>query len=259
MEGSKQQIYSLVAPTDDNESSNQNILKDFIARVKANEVKMCHQRGYTISNDVLNFFNVSNSTTSTTASFEDFFLKKVKEKSTKGKGSIFLKSLCDTYLDTSGGSVNIIYLDNTKNESSSIDNALAAAIGKSDVNVVLNKILKDLLKHVIVVVGGKLTKEAKQSLFSSPSCRMEIWSYDDLAFNRCNHSMVPRHRICIDTSKLNKKEIPEMSYEDIQARWIGASIGDVVEISHKLYGMKGIATGFPTYRLVVGRPLVIHK
>lgn len=259
-------IYSVVAPVYGGDEEGQNLLKNLIARVKKNEVTMCHQRGYILPDDVIEYFGInctSEASVKEKIPLHTFFEERSPLRSDTGKGSFFLRSLCDTYgVARSNDVVSVIYIDNKKNQKSLLQQDLSNAIGKSDVNVVLNRILKEFLTHVIVIVGGKLTHDARTSLLSNPSCRVEIWTYDDLAFDRSIHSMVPRHRICDMSSmikKVKKSELPEISVEDIQARWIGARVGDLIEITHLSYGLRGLVSGFPRYRLVVGRSIVVHK
>lgn len=121
-------------------------------------------------------------------------------------------------------------------------------IGINETKVLFNKIKKENINHVILVIKDKITSYAKKEMkVLSKGIEKEIFYFNNLIFNITKHELVPKHVL------LNKKEtelfiknigkkIPHIKINDPICKFYNGKIDQIF----KIYREKEIY-----YRIVV--------
>ena len=134
------------------------------------------------------------------------------------------------------------------------------------ISTLLQSILATTFTHFIFVVHDPITRFEYQSLVKVSELRnyrMEVFLWRELVINVSHHSLVPEHVLLTKSegvrvlSEINctPLQLPKIFANDPQARYHGASVGDIFRINRR----SETAGKTKCYRIVVAPSPTIFK
>ena len=127
----------------------------------------------------------------------------------------------------------------------------------ADIKNIYSTMKKEAVNHYIIVCV-KITKAAQTAIrdLKSLRCYVEVFTEDELQYNRTRHNLVPQHILLTKDERdavlkkwnITKNQVPEIKYSDPISRYFGASIWDMFKIVRESDNIDGSYS--VTYRIV---------
>jgi DNA-directed RNA polymerase I, II, and III subunit RPABC1 len=220
-------------------------------KVKKNQLKMIRKRGYDISAE-------EHMLSMTISQF-------IEEQSSLAKesGNTLKSTLNALYINNEGELIYVYYADTIQN---------SKQFGVSQILEILVKIdeYKNQgynINNIIIITELPLSSGATSELEKMPAYNIEVFLNSELAYDPTEHYLVPNHRIMskdearqfLRKNKLKFNQLPLISKRDPIARYYGARVGQIMEISRINLSSETIVDEYLTYRAVRDVPFSTIK
>lgn len=199
-------------------------------RVRKTLMHLCHDRGYLVTQDELDFTL-------------DQFKEQFGDRPSEGKPSRSSLSILVAHNDDPTDQMFVFFPDDEK-------------VGIKTIKAYFTKMQQENIMRSIIVVRGGMTPSAKGGILDmAPKYIMEMFLETELLINITEHSLVPEHSVMTDDEKkelmqryrLKESQLPRIQTSDPVARYFGLRRGQVVRIVRN----SETAGRYVTYRLVI--------
>lgn len=126
------------------------------------------------------------------------------------------------------------------------------------------------LKYMVVILDGRLSPTARDSLDRMLTCKVQVWMEDELYANPTKHVMTPKHVLLSSESEdlllralvkipgaitpeertLGKSKLSKMSASDIIRKWYNYPMGSIVQVICDYSILLGAERSAIKYRVV---------
>ena len=199
-------------------------------RVRKTLMHLCHDRGYLVTQDELDFTL-------------DQFKEQYGDRPSEGKPSRTKLSILVAHNVDPTDQMFIFFPEEEK-------------VGIKTIKAYFTKMQQENIMRSIIVVRGGLTPSAKGGINDmAPKYHMETFFETELLINITEHTLVPEHSVMSNDEKkelmqryrLKESQLPRIQTSDPVARYFGLRRGQVVRIVRN----SETAGRYVTYRLVI--------
>jgi DNA-directed RNA polymerases I, II, and III subunit RPABC1 len=111
-------------------------------------------------------------------------------------------------------------------------------MGKKALEAIMEQYERDNILHLVLVVPLVPSPVVMSMIQLSTKFRIEVFTLEELRFNRSRHQWVPMHRVLslrekkevLEELKIRPESLPKILRSDVMARYLGAKQDDVIEI-----------------------------
>lgn len=223
----------------------------YLMNVKKTQVEMMQDRGYSVFNELNGIEEEQLLSLTNPKEFVDFYNNKsIAPRDIKNDG------LSAIYTHKANSSRIYVAYPETAKGYAEMPSALATEA--------LQFAFKSNIANIVLVSAQKMkTKITKVFQNSSFLVKYNLFHYSELVASRKKNFFVPRHELLSNEEKqtllqknnMELRDFPAISVSDPQAKYYGASPGDVFRIYRRNFVTASMTGEEIAYRVVVDRPL----
>jgi DNA-directed RNA polymerase I, II, and III subunit RPABC1 len=223
----------------------------YLMNVKKTQVEMMRDRGYSLFNELNNIEEEQLLSMTSAKEFVDFYNARgiaAKDIKKDGLSAIYTH-------ETNSSRIYVAYPETAKGYAE-MPSALATEA--------LKFAFKSNVYNIVLISAQEMkTKITKVFRNSSFLLKYNLFHYSELVASRKKNFFVPKHELLsndekqalLQNNKMQLRDFPAMSVEDPQAKYYGASPGDVFRIYRRNFVTASMTKEEIVYRVVVDRPL----
>jgi DNA-directed RNA polymerases I, II, and III subunit RPABC1 len=111
-------------------------------------------------------------------------------------------------------------------------------MGKKALEALMEQYERENIFHIVLVVPQTPSPAVVSMIQLSVRFHIEVFTLEELRFNKTKHSWVPMHRVLsprekrevLEELKIRPESLPKILKNDVMARYLGARQDDVIEI-----------------------------